>query len=86
MDRGVIRCHRQRRHGLHDFRECMPYTVFGSLVQPNIKSVKDLVVKTSARPIQTRLRPDIGVCCERTHQKSEVNVVYLGGLAISSAP
>ena len=64
------------------FGECMPYTVLEIWVQPNIKSVKDLVGKTISSTNPNSLGDlMIGVWLARNGiKKSDVNVVYLGGL------
>jgi NitT/TauT family transport system substrate-binding protein len=64
------------------FGECMPSTVLEVWVQPNIKSVKDLVGKTISSTNPNSLGDlMIGVWLARNGiKKSEVNVVYLGGL------
>jgi NitT/TauT family transport system substrate-binding protein len=64
------------------FGECMPYTVLEVWVQPNIKSVKDLVGKTISSTNPNSLGDlMIGVWLAKNGiKKSEVNVVYLGGL------
>lgn len=64
------------------FGECMPSTVLEVWVQPNIKSVKDLVGKTISSTNPNSLGDlMIGVWLGRNGiKKSEVNVVYLGGL------
>ena len=60
----------------------MPYTVLEVWVQPNIKSVKDLVGKTISSTNPNSLGDlMIGVWLAKSGiKKSEVNVVYLGGL------
>jgi len=64
------------------FGECMPSTVLEIWVQPNIKSVKDLVGKTISSTNPNSLGDlMIGVWLARNGiKKSDVNVVYLGGL------
>ena len=64
------------------FGECMPYTVLEVWVQPNIKSVKDLVGKTISSTNPNSLGDlMIGVWLAKNGlKKSDVNVVYLGGL------
>ena len=64
------------------FGECMPSTVLEVWVQPNIKSVKDLVGKTISSTNPNSLGDlMIGVWLARNGlKKSDVNVVYLGGL------
>jgi NitT/TauT family transport system substrate-binding protein len=64
------------------FGECMPHTVLEIWVQPNIKSVKDLVGKTISSTNPNSLGDlMIGVWLARNGiKKSDVNVVYLGGL------
>jgi NitT/TauT family transport system substrate-binding protein len=64
------------------FGECIPYTVLEVWVQPNIKSVKDLVGKTISSTNPNSLGDlMIGVWLAKNGiKKSEVNVVYLGGL------
>ncbi|HVO93460.1 MAG TPA: ABC transporter substrate-binding protein [Terriglobales bacterium] len=64
------------------FGECMPATVLEVWVQPNIKSVKDLVGKTISSTNPNSLGDlMIGVWLARNGiKKSDVNVVYLGGL------
>lgn len=64
------------------FGECMPYTVLEIWVQPNIKSVKDLVGKTISSTNPNSLGDlMIGVWLAKNGiKKSDVNVVYLGGL------
>jgi len=64
------------------FGECMPSTVLEVWAQPNIKSVKDLVGKTISSTNPNSLGDlMIGVWLDRHGiKKSEVNVVYLGGL------
>jgi NitT/TauT family transport system substrate-binding protein len=71
--------------GVSDFimlGECMPYTVLEVWVQPNIKSVKDLVGKTISSTNPNSLGDlMIGVWLSKNGlKKSDVNVVYLGGL------
>jgi len=71
--------------GVRDFTvfgECMPSTVLEIWVQPNIKSVKDLVGKTISSTNPNSLGDlMIGVWLARNGiKKSDVNVVYLGGL------
>jgi NitT/TauT family transport system substrate-binding protein len=71
--------------GVKDFTiigECMPYTVLEVWVQPQIKSVKDLVGKTISSTNPNSLGDlMIGVWLAKNGiKKSEVNVVYLGGL------
>jgi NitT/TauT family transport system substrate-binding protein len=65
------------------FGECMPYTVLEIWVQPNIKSVKDLLGKTISSTNPNSLGDlMIGVWLAKNGiKKSDVNVVYLGGLA-----
>ena len=65
------------------FGECMPYTVLEIWVQPNIKTVKDLVGKTISSTNPNSLGDlMIGVWLAKNGiKKSDVNVVYLGGLA-----
>ena len=64
------------------FGECMPYTVLEVWVQPQIKSVKDLVGKTISSTNPNSLGDlMIGVWLAKNGiKKSDVNVVYLGGL------
>ena len=64
------------------FGECMPYTVLEVWVQPNINSVKDLVGKTVSSTNPNSLGDlMIGVWLAKNGlKKSDVNVVYLGGL------
>jgi NitT/TauT family transport system substrate-binding protein len=64
------------------FGECMPSTVLEVWVQPNIKSVKDLVGKTISSTNPNSLGDlMIGVWLAKNGlKKSDVNVVYLGGL------
>ena len=64
------------------FGECMPYTVLEVWVQPNIKSVNDLVGKTISSTNPNSLGDlMIGVWLAKNGlKKSDVNVVYLGGL------
>ncbi|TMA65092.1 MAG: ABC transporter substrate-binding protein [Deltaproteobacteria bacterium] len=64
------------------FGECMPYTVLEIWVQPNIKSVQDLVGKTISSTNPNSLGDlMIGVWLAKNGiKKSDVNVVYLGGL------
>lgn len=64
------------------FGECMPHTVLEIWVQPNIKSVKDLVGKTISSTNPNSLGDlMIGVWLAKNGiKKSDVNVVYLGGL------
>lgn len=64
------------------FGECLPHTVLEVWVQPNIKSVKDLVGKTISSTNPNSLGDlMIGVWLAKNGiKKSEVNVVYLGGL------
>lgn len=64
------------------FGECMPATVLEVWAQPNVKSVKDLVGKTISSTNPNSLGDlMIGVWLDRNGiKKSEVNVVYLGGL------
>ncbi|GEM_PF-1877486 len=64
------------------FGECMPSTVLEVWVQPGIKSVKDLIGKTISSTNPNSLGDlMIGVWLGRNGiKKSEVNVVYLGGL------
>ena len=64
------------------FGECMPSTVLEIWVQPNIKSVKDLVGKTISSTNPNSLGDlMIGVWLARNGiKKSDVSVVYLGGL------
>ena len=64
------------------FGECIPQTVLEIWVQPNIKSVKDLVGKTISSTNPNSLGDlMIGVWLARNGiKKSDVNVVYLGGL------
>jgi NitT/TauT family transport system substrate-binding protein len=64
------------------FGECMPFTVLEVWVQPGIKSVKDLVGKTISSTNPNSLGDlMIGVWLAKNGiKKSEVNVVYLGGL------
>jgi NitT/TauT family transport system substrate-binding protein len=64
------------------FGECMPSTVLEVWVQPNIKTVKDLVGKTISSTNPNSLGDlMIGVWLARNGiKKSDVNVVYLGGL------
>jgi len=71
--------------GVNDFTvfgECMPSTVLEIWVQPNIKSVNDLVGKTiSSTNPNSHGDLMIGVWLARNGiKKSDVNVVYLGGL------
>jgi NitT/TauT family transport system substrate-binding protein len=65
------------------FGEAMPHTVLEVWVQPNIKSVKDLVGKTISSTNPNSLGDlMIGVWLQKNGiKKSDVNVVYLGGLA-----
>jgi NitT/TauT family transport system substrate-binding protein len=64
------------------FGECLPSTVLEIWVQPNIKSVKDLVGKTISSTNPNSLGDlMIGVWLAKNGiKKSDVNVVYLGGL------
>jgi NitT/TauT family transport system substrate-binding protein len=64
------------------FGECMPATVLEVWVQPNIKTVKDLVGKTISSTNPNSLGDlMIGVWLAKNGlKKSDVNVVYLGGL------
>ncbi len=64
------------------FGECMPHTVLEVWVQPNIKTVKDLIGKTISSTNPSSLGDlMIGVWLAKNGiKKSEVNVVYLGGL------
>lgn len=64
------------------FGECIPQTVLEVWVQPNIKSVKDLVGKTISSTNPNSLGDlMIGVWLAKNGiKKSDVNVVYLGGL------
>ncbi len=64
------------------FGECMPSTVLEVWVQPNIKSVKDLIGKTISSTNPNSLGDlMIGVWLAKNGiKKSDVNVVYLGGL------
>ena len=64
------------------FGEAIPHTVLEVWVQPNIKSVKDLVGKTISSTNPNSLGDlMIGVWLAKNGiKKSEVNVVYLGGL------
>lgn len=64
------------------FGECMPVTVLEVWVQPNIKTVKDLVGKTISSTNPNSLGDlMIGVWLAKNGlKKSDVNVVYLGGL------
>jgi len=64
------------------FGECMPYTVLEIWTQPQIKTVKDLVGKTISSTNPNSLGDlMIGVWLAKNGiKKSEVNVVYLGGL------
>jgi len=64
------------------FGECMPHTVLEVWVQPNIKTVKDLIGKTISSTNPNSLGDlMIGVWLGRNGiKKSDVNVVYLGGL------
>lgn len=64
------------------FGECIPNTVLEVWVQPNIKSVKDLVGKTISSTNPNSLGDlMIGVWLGRNGiKKSDVNIVYLGGL------
>jgi ABC-type nitrate/sulfonate/bicarbonate transport system substrate-binding protein len=65
------------------FGEAMPHTVLEVWVQPGIKSVKDLVGKTISSTNPNSLGDlMIGVWLAKNGiKKSDVNVVYLGGLA-----
>jgi NitT/TauT family transport system substrate-binding protein len=64
------------------FGEGIPHTVLEVWVQPNIKSVKDLVGKTISSTNPNSLGDlMIGVWLAKNGlKKSDVNVVYLGGL------
>ena len=64
------------------FGECMPYTVLEVWVQPQIKSVKDLLGKTISSTNPNSLGDlMIGVWLAKNGiKKADVNVVYLGGL------
>jgi NitT/TauT family transport system substrate-binding protein len=64
------------------FGEAIPHTVLEVWVQPNIKSVKDLVGKTISSTNPNSLGDlMIGVWLGKNGiKKSDVNVVYLGGL------
>ena len=64
------------------FGECIPSTVLEVWVQPQIKSVKDLVGKTISSTNPNSLGDlMIGVWLAKNGiKKSDVNVVYLGGL------
>ena len=64
------------------FGEAMPHTVLEVWVQPNIKSVKDLVGKTISSTNPNSLgNVMIGVWLNKNgFKKSDVEVVYLGGL------
>src|SRR5438309_3178027 len=64
------------------FGEAMPHTVLEIWVQPNIKSVQDLVGKTISSTNPNSLGDlMIGVWLAKNGiKKSDVNVVYLGGL------
>jgi len=64
------------------FGECLPSTVLEVWVQPNIKSVQDLVGKTISSTNPNSLGDlMIGVWLAKNGiKKSAVNVVYLGGL------
>jgi len=65
------------------FGECMPATVLEVWVQPQIKTVKDLAGKTISSTNPNSLGDlMIGVWLAKNGmKKSDVNVVYLGGLA-----
>jgi NitT/TauT family transport system substrate-binding protein len=65
------------------FGEAMPHTVLEVWAQPNIKTVKDLVGKTISSTNPNSLGDlMIGVWLAKNGiKKSEVHVVYLGGLA-----
>jgi NitT/TauT family transport system substrate-binding protein len=65
------------------FGEAMPHTVLEVWVQPNIKSVKDLVGKTISSTNPNSLGDVmIGVWLNKNGlKKTDVNVVYLGGLS-----
>jgi NitT/TauT family transport system substrate-binding protein len=65
------------------FGEAMPHTVLEVWVQPNIRSVKDLVGKTISSTNPNSLGDlMIGIWLSRNGiKKSDVNVVYLGGLS-----
>ena len=65
------------------FGEAMPHTVLEVWVQPQIRSVKDLVSKTISSTNPNSLGDlMIGIWLNRNGiKKSEVNVVYLGGLS-----
>lgn len=64
------------------FGECIPHTVLEVWVQPDIKSAKDLVGKTISSTNPNSLGDlMIGVWLAKNGlKKSDVNVVYLGGL------
>lgn len=64
------------------FGECIPWTVLEVWVQPQIKSVKDLAGKTISSTNPNSLGDlMIGVWLAKNGiKKSDVNVVYLGGL------
>jgi ABC-type nitrate/sulfonate/bicarbonate transport system substrate-binding protein len=65
------------------FGEAMPHTVLEVWVQPTIKSVKDLVGKTISSTNPNSLGDVmIGVWLNKNGiKKSDVNIVYLGGLS-----
>lgn len=65
------------------FGEAIPHTVLEVWVQPQIRSVKDLVGKTISSTNPNSLGDlMIGIWLNRNGvKKSEVNVVYLGGLS-----
>ncbi|MSP40484.1 MAG: ABC transporter substrate-binding protein [Deltaproteobacteria bacterium] len=65
------------------FGECMPWTVLEVWVQPQIKTVKDLVGKTISSTNPNSLGDLMTGVWLAKHgiKKSEVNIVYLGGLA-----
>ncbi|MGE5220684.1 MAG: ABC transporter substrate-binding protein [Chloroflexota bacterium] len=64
------------------FGECIPHTVLEVWVQPNINSVKDLIGKTISSTNPNSLGDlMIGVWLAKNGiKKSDVKVVYLGGL------